>query len=234
MAKFKLNPDFLEVFPKAKIGLVIMRGMDNRIQNPDFYLPMLEEAQLSAKKYLTDEEFSNNEVIKVWREAFKLFKTKKGVRSSIEALLKRASAGNPVGAINPLVDIYNAVSMAYALPCGGEDLAKIVGDIHLTKADGSEEFVTYGSNESSPPYEGEIVYKDEAGAICRCFNWREAVRTMLTEDTRDAVLVIENVDPTRDEDFRAALNRLQGDIEKHLGGKGVQKILDIYTPETEL
>ena len=49
---------------------------------------MLVEANNEAKKYLTKEVLSENPVIAVWREAYKKFKTKKGVRSSIEALLK--------------------------------------------------------------------------------------------------------------------------------------------------
>jgi len=48
--------------------------------------------------------------------------------SSIEALLKRVSQGREFNLINHLVDIYNSVSLSYAVPCGGKDLAKIVGD----------------------------------------------------------------------------------------------------------
>ena len=38
------------------------------------------------------------------------------------------SQGREFNLINPLVDVYNSVSLSYAVPCGGEDLAKIVGD----------------------------------------------------------------------------------------------------------
>ncbi|MGJ8454406.1 B3/B4 domain-containing protein [Pseudothermotoga sp. U03pept] len=107
---------------------------------------------------MKNEKFSSNEVIKVWREAFQKFKTKKGARASIEALLKRVNNGNHLGTINPLVDIYNCISLRYALPCGGEDIDKFVGDIRLTKAVGNENFVTLGTEKSEPPYEGEIVY----------------------------------------------------------------------------
>ena len=65
---------------------------------------------------------------KEWRQAFTQFKTEKGARSSIEALLKRVSQGREFNPINPLVDIYNSVLLSYAVPCGEEDLAKIVGD----------------------------------------------------------------------------------------------------------
>ena len=75
-----------------------------------------------AKKYLTKEVLSENPIIAVWREAYRKFKTKKSVRSSIEALLKRVNSGNPVSSINKLVDIYNSASLKYGLPCGAEDL----------------------------------------------------------------------------------------------------------------
>ena len=188
---------------------------------------MLIKAEKEALKYLQNPEFSSNPVIKVWREAFQKFKTKKGARSSIEALLKRVHNGNHIGTINPLVDIYNSISLRYALPCGGEDIDKFVGDIRLTKAVGNEEFIPLGTEENSPPYEGEIVYKDDKGAICRCWNWREAIRTMLTENTTNAFLCIELVDETRVVEFENALKDLARLVEENLGGTCKISILDI-------
>ena len=80
------------------------------------------------------------------------------------------------------------------MPCGGEDVDMIKGAMRLTLAEGDEPFITLGSDENEPPYRGEIVYKDDEGAICRCWNWRESVRTMLTEDIHKAIFVIESVD----------------------------------------
>ena len=84
------------------------------------------------------------------------------------------SKGGEIGPINPLVDIYNGLSLKYGIPVGGEDIDKFEGNVRLTLASGDEEFMTLGSEKSEPPSPGEIVYKDDAGAICRCFNWREA------------------------------------------------------------
>lgn len=103
---------------------------------------MILNAEKEAMNYLENANFSDNEVIKVWRDSFKKFKTKKGARASIEALLKIIYNGNHLGTINPLVDIYNSISLSYALPCGGEDIDKFVGDIRLTKAVGNENFIT--------------------------------------------------------------------------------------------
>lgn len=192
---------------------------------------MISQGEKEALNHLPNEEFSSNEVIKVWRDAFKKFKTKKGARSSIEALLKRVSTGKGLGTINPLVDIYNSISLKYAMPCGGEDMDKFIGDIRLTKATGDESFITLGSDKSEPPYEGEIVYKDDEGAICRCWNWRESVRTMLTEDTKNAFLCIELVDEKREKDFENALKELSQLVEENLGGKSEISILHINNKE---
>jgi len=228
MKKFIIEDDFWSLFPDARIGIVICKNIANTLRGQEAYEAMLGDAEKEALKYLQEPEFSNNEIIKVWREAFQKFKTKKGARSSIEALMKRVSKGNHIGTINPLVDIYNATSLRYGLPCGGEDIDTFRGDIRLTKALGDESFITLGTNESAPPYEGEIVYKDDEGAICRCWNWRESVRTMLAESTKNAFLCIELVDPQREEALRNALEYLAKTVEAHLGGICEISVVDIY------
>lgn len=231
MKKFIIEDDFWELFPNAKIGIITCNGIDNTIKDENQYQDMISQGEKEALNHLPNEEFSSNEVIKVWRDAFKKFKTKKGARSSIEALLKRVSTGKGLGTINPLVDIYNSISLKYAMPCGGEDMDKFIGDIRLTKATGDESFITLGSDKSEPPYEGEIVYKDDEGAICRCWNWRESVRTMLTEDTKNAFLCIELVDENREKDFENALKELSQLVEENLGGKSEISILHINNKE---
>ncbi|XZM79133.1 B3/B4 domain-containing protein [Clostridium perfringens] len=231
MKKFIIEDDFWELFPNAKIGIITCTGIDNTIKDENQYKYMISQGEKEALSHLTNGEFSSNEVIKVWRDAFKKFKTKKGARSSIEALLKRVSTGKGLGTINPLVDIYNSISLKYAMPCGGENMDKFIGDIRLTKATGDESFITLGSDKSEPPYEGELVYKDDEGAICRCWNWRESVRTMLTEDTKNAFLCIELVDENREKDFENALKELSQLVEENLGGKSEISILHINNKE---
>lgn len=231
MKKFVIENDFWELFPDSKIGVIVCKGVDNKIKDENKYEELLSKAETEAVKHLENDEFSSNAVIKVWREAFQKFKTKRGARSSIEALLKRVNNGNHIGTINPLVDIYNSISLKYAMPCGGEDIDKFAGDIRLTRAVGNEDFITLGSEESAPPYEGELVYKDDEGAICRCWNWRESVRTMLTEETTNVFLCIELVDKSREKEFEEALNELARLVQEELGGTNEISILDINNKE---
>ncbi len=226
MKRFVVEDTFWKLFPEARIGIVTCKGIDNSLTYKGKYEEMLLAAEKEALVHIPDEDFSSNSVIRIWREAFQKFRTKKGARSSIEALLKRVQKGNHIGTINPLVDIYNSISLKYALPCGGEDIDTFVGDIRLTRAIGDEEFVPLGSDENSPPYEGEVVYKDDAGAICRCWNWREANRTILTENTKNAFLCIELVDSSRFSEFEQAVNDLAERVQTNLGGTCERTILD--------
>ena len=222
MTKFKITEDFWGVFPQAEIAVVLAKG----IQNTEAHVAdarqeineLLEKSNKEATKFLTAEVFSENKVISVWRQAYQQFKTKKGVRCSIEALLKRIEKGTGVSPINPLVDIYNAVSLTNGLPCGGEDIDTFIGDLLLTKADGGEHFLALGDEDHDNALPGEIIYKDDEGAVCRCWNWRDGQRTMLTENTVNAFLIIESVDPDRKNDLEAAAASLAELTRKYLGG----------------
>lgn len=221
MKQFKTEDSFWELFPDTEIGVVVAQNMD---QNEDIpaeraaeLAKLLREANERADKHLTSNTISENEVVAVWREAFQKFKTKKGARCSVENLLKRVLKGNPVGSINPSVDIYNTISLKYALPVGGEDIDAMDGDIRLAITQGGDHFQALGDEEEAPTLEGELCYLDDTGAICRCWNWRDGVRTALTDTSQKAFLIIESVDPARHDDLAHAIDELASLMEQYLG-----------------
>lgn len=217
MKKIHVESDFWELFPDAHINVVIVKNIDNHntVKDEDYFINLLKNGKKEARKFLTEETFSHNPVIDEWRKAFSQFKTKKGARSSIEALLKRVSQDRGFFPINPLVDIYNNISLTYGLPCGGEDLHTIQGDLHLGKAQGGESFRPLGAEEDSPALPEEIIYYDNEGAICRCLNWRETQRTMLTENTTDAILVIEAINSVQVQHANEAITALRNLVDAY-------------------
>ena len=62
---------------------------------------LLDHANDSAERWISSNTISQNEVVAVWRDAYKRFKTKKGARVSVENLIKRVMKDNPVRHINP-------------------------------------------------------------------------------------------------------------------------------------
>ncbi|MFS0782003.1 B3/4 domain-containing protein [Bacillus sp. 1P06AnD] len=236
MKKMTVDTAFWAVFPEAQINIVLIKNINNHYSedNHPYFSGLLNGAAQEATKFLTEDTFSQNQVIDEWRRAYSQFKTKKGARSSIEALLKRVNQKREFSPINPLVDIYNSISLKYAVPCGGEDLHSINGDLHLGKAKGGEPFLPLGSDTDSPALADEIIYYDKDGAICRCLNWREAQRTMLTADTTDAVLVIESVDKEQTNRANQATNEMKQLIDSYFKSESTIKILTKKDPSCEL
>lgn len=69
------------------------------------------------------------------------------------------------------------------------------------------------------PDPGEVVWCDDAGVTCRRWNWRQARRTQLSEDTTAALFILDALDPMADralheatDDLAARLARLGPDV----------------------
>ncbi|QEA31480.1 B3/B4 domain-containing protein [Secundilactobacillus malefermentans] len=221
--KIIIDPAFWELFPEAHIEILFAKGIDNHVDESKkaHFQKMLSAAEDEAEPFIEVDPFRKNPVIAEWRDAFTKFKTKKGARSSIEALLKRVSQGHEFTPIIPLVDIYNSISLKYAVPVGGETIAKIDGNLHLGVAKGGEPFWPLGAEEDSPALPGEVIYYDDTGAVCRCFNWREAQRTMLTEETTETVLVIESVTEDGAKRAKDAVQELKQLVDAEFSTTGV-------------
>lgn len=229
MTKFIADPTFWEVFPEAQINVLIVKGISNqkKQENDPYLIDLLAKGKVAAKGFLLEETFSQNPVIAEWRGAFSQFKTKKGARSSIEALLKRVSQDREFHPINPLVDIYNSISLEFAVPCGGEDLQKIAGDIHLGQAVGGESFLPLGAEADAPALPGEIIYYDNEGAICRCLNWREAQRTMLTETTQEVIFFMESINSEQAQRANQAMQELKKRVAEYFGVEGNDFVVSV-------
>ncbi len=133
--------------------------------------------------------------IEAWREAYRAFGAKpQRTPSSAEALRRRADS---LPAVNRLVDAYNALSLRFAVPIGGEDLDAYIGRPRLVVASGGEPFATMrnGAPASEPVEAGEVVWRDEAGVTCRRWNWRQSVRTRLEPHSTAMWFVLERLEP---------------------------------------
>lgn len=146
-----------------------------------------------------------------WRAAYTAFGAKPSrTRNSAEALAKRALAEGGLPRINALVDLYNAISVAHLIPVGGEDADRIQGGMRLVRATGEEEFATVAAGEAAVehPEPGEVVWRDGAGVTCRRWNWRQGVRTRLTEDSVSALFLLEGLPPLDHSALEAAGDEL--------------------------
>lgn len=224
MKKFIVDEEVFNLIPELHIGVLVLKNVNEKkeLNNEDasFIKDLLDNANNDAKKYVPNEPISENEVVKVWREIYQRFPTKKGARCSVENLLKRVLHDNPVGSILPSIDITNAISLKYAFPIGAEDAEKFDGDLHLGIMKGNEYYLAHGEDKEEPPLEGEVAYADNTGVVCRCLNWRDALRTEITDDTTYEFIAMECVDGRLDE-LTEALNELKELMVKYLDAEVV-------------
>jgi DNA/RNA-binding domain of Phe-tRNA-synthetase-like protein len=231
----KIDPRIFETFPGAFLGVVSAHGLNNAGERAPV-MQRLREAEAQTVQAFANAPVAEHPHILVWREAYRKFGSKpKDYPSSVENLVRRVSKGHSLPHINTLVDLYNAVSLRHVLPVGGEDLDKIEGDVSLTFAGPDEApVVLLGEKEARAPYAGEVIYKDEEGAICRRWNWKEAERTRFTTATREAFMVIEGLPPVSVAVVEAALRELADAVLFYCGGTVTTAMLTAGTPQVKL
>jgi DNA/RNA-binding domain of Phe-tRNA-synthetase-like protein len=155
---------------------------------------LLGEAEEQAKAMLDGRDAGELAPVAAWRAAYQAFGAKpKRTRPSVEALLRRVEAGLP--RIDRITDIYNAISVRHLLPVGGEDLARYRGPARLARAAGDEPFDTVRDGEpvTGHPEPGEVIWRDDDGVTCRCWNWRQCVRTRITHATASAMFILDGL-----------------------------------------
>jgi DNA/RNA-binding domain of Phe-tRNA-synthetase-like protein len=208
-AVFALRPDY-RVMLLAVDGLV----SDTSDQMSEALLMAAEDA---ARQALSERPVEELPHVAAWREAYRAFGAKpQRTRNSVEALLRRATSGLP--RVNRLTDVYNAVSVLHQIPLGGEDLTSYTGAPRLIRATGAEPFDTMADGVAviEHPEPGEVVWCDDAGVTCRRWNWRQARRTQLRDETTTALFILDTLDPMSD----AALHAVAEDLITHLSQLG--------------
>lgn len=133
-----------------------------------------------------------------WQAAYRAFGAKpQRTPSSVEALCQRLRRDRALPSINAVVDLYNAISVRYMLPIGGEDMDAYASTPVLMRASGTESFDT--TREGAPHLEvvpaGEVVWADARGVTCRRWNWRQGTRTRIEASTTRMWFVLERLDP---------------------------------------
>jgi DNA/RNA-binding domain of Phe-tRNA-synthetase-like protein len=202
---FELRPDYRAMLLAVE-GLV--PGPSD--QDSDALLQAAEAAAGEALRGRAVEELPH---VAAWRETYRAFGAKpQRTRNSLEALLRRAASGLP--RVNRLTDIYNAVSVRHQIPLGGEDLTRYTGVPRLVRATGSEPFETVanGTVVIEHPDPGEVVWCDDTGVTCRRWNWRQARRTRLSDDTTTALFILDALDPMTDQHVQAASDELSSHL----------------------
>ena len=156
--------------------------------------------------------------------------------SSVDALLARLDKDGRLPTINAVVDLYNAISVRYVIPVGGENVAAYIGSPRLIRASGVESFDTMKEGEAVAEAvpSGEVVWTDDRGVTCRRWNWRQGVRTRIDLQTRRMWFVLERLEPMPVAAAREAAVTLMDMLRLMSPGTALATHLIDHTGTTEL
>ena len=230
----QIHPEIFERFPGYSWGKVICWRLDNHRGLDDAVL-LLREVEERVRQDPELADVVAHPKIVAWREAFSKFGARPSkFQSSVEALARRVRRGDALPPVNALVAVYNAVSLRFLVPVGGDDLDLVSGGTHLRLAKGDEAFIPLGAEEQEPPEQGEVVYADDAKVLCRRWTWRGGEASKISLATSNAVLNVHGLPPATREEVQRATETLVGLVTRVCGGEATWYILDAANPSVQL
>jgi len=128
-----------------------------------------------------------------WRRAFSRMGLKPTqYRCASESLLRRLRKHGELPRIHPVVDLCNAISVAYAVPVAALDADRIAGPLlEVRYARGDELYTPFGGG-TEHPAPGEVTFADGAGrAHARRWTNRQSGYSAVGPHTRRILVVAE-------------------------------------------
>jgi DNA/RNA-binding domain of Phe-tRNA-synthetase-like protein len=217
-------------FPQLVPGLLVVHDIHPQAEVEGLLQPWLQR----ARERLGQGMESDLPEISAWRRAY----TQMGLkptqyRSAAEALLRRFRKEGNLPRLHPLVDLCNAVSLAFAMPVAVFDLANIAEFLEVRHARGDEQYLAF-SGEIETPEPGEIIFADAANQVhARRWTFRQSRRSTMGPETRQALIVSEGLHPAAATDVPNLIDALAASITTIWSAPRRRAILTAETPRLE-
>lgn len=182
------QPELRQAFPQLSVATLRVSEVDTIPDTTQAAAPFLAQ----AVDRLRATPVSEMPEIAAWRRAFSQMGLKPTqYRCASEALLRRYDKEGSLPQIHPLVDLGNAISMAYAIPLALFDLDRVAGDLTVRHATGHERYLTFGGD-TEQPEPGEVIYADEEeSAHARRWTNRQSALSAISPHTKSVLAVAE-------------------------------------------
>lgn len=199
-------------FPDLSAGVVHARGVDAGADVGDAVARLYRQAEAKLRGG-TESELPE---IHAWRRAFSRMGLKPTqYRCASEALLRRFRKEGALPAIHPLIDLCNAVSLAYAIPVAALDVGRIAWPLQVRRATGDERYETFGG-EIENPEPGEVVFADAEGrAHARRWTNRQSGLSAVRPETTEVLIVAEALHADAAADIAGLIETLAGELRAH-------------------
>jgi DNA/RNA-binding domain of Phe-tRNA-synthetase-like protein len=185
---FRHSGEIWRDFPQLVAGVVVATGISGDAVADDG----VARFTAIAKSRLAGATESELPEIQAWRRAFTTMGLKPTqYRCASEALLRRFRKEGALPRLHPLVDVCNAVSLAFAIPVAVFDVAAISGCLRVRYAAGDESYLTF-SGEAEHPSPGEVIFADQAAQVhARRWTNRQSGLSAVRAPTHTALIVAE-------------------------------------------
>jgi DNA/RNA-binding domain of Phe-tRNA-synthetase-like protein len=152
--------------------------------------------------------------IQAWRRAFAQMGLKPTqYRCASESLLRRFRKEGSLPRLHPLVDVCNAVSLAFAVPVAVLDASAIAGPLEVRYATGDESYLTF-AGEIEHPSAGEVIFADQAGqAHARRWTNRQSGLSAVRDSTARTLIVAEALHDSAPADMAELIAALTAEIQ---------------------
>ena len=232
--RFSIQKELFDKLPDLTIGVVVAKGLNNSRPSKEID-ELLRQAIDGMQRSFPADKAQDHPRVKPWRNAFsKLGISGSKFPSSIESMARRILKGDPFPRINPLVDLYNSISLRYIVPMGGHDVDTLSGNIHLRFAEGWEPFTPMGGGETIKVPKGELVYRDDQEVLTRIWVWRQCEKDKATEKTEKIFIPIDVLGEVGSERAAEIIQELSDLIPTYLGGTVFSAILNGENHSTDL
>lgn len=194
-ASFQHTAELWRDYPALVAGVVRVDGITSDVS------VSVDSFNARASERLASSSESELPEIQAWRRTFSSMGLKPTqYRCASEALLRRFKKEGSLPSIHPLIDLCNAISLAYAIPVAVFDLDHVVGSLEVRRAVGSELYLTFGGTVESPEA-GEVIFADTDGqAHARRWTNRQSARSAIQPSTSRVLIVAEALHSSADKD----------------------------------
>lgn len=233
--KFTVHNEIFADFPKAKFGFIYFTGIDNtKDLSNDFNKKRLE---LFKDVQSRGDELLSSEKVSAWENVFKNNWGLAGrdFMPSHKALIKRIINQGSIRSINPMVDIYNFVSIKNLVPIGGHSLANTNDDITIRKAKDDDIFIPMFSDSKEEFKLNIPAYTTGNKILTANLIWRQADASKVTPDTTDIFIPIDDLCGIfSKEDILSIAEEFINLVKSELGGTCSMGMVDSQNPSASL
>jgi DNA/RNA-binding domain of Phe-tRNA-synthetase-like protein len=195
---FRHSDDIWSGFPELLAGVLLAQGVSGTVSVEQ----RLPKFQAIAQARLATSSEGELPEIQAWRRAFSRMGLKPTqYRCASEQLLRRFKKEGSLPRIHPLIDLCNAISLAFAIPIAVFDLARIDGPLEVRRARGDEAYLAF-SGEVEHPEPDEVIFADAArNAHARRWTHRQSARSAVRPETATVLIVAEAMHETAQHDI---------------------------------